>query len=101
MIIPTKLKIQGFDWQVEESKDVSSEGNCFGSTHSHSQKIFIDPTTTTQKKEHTVIHEIMHAIYWQTGLGIRYKEQKILEEEIVSAISHGLYQVLKDNDLLK
>ena len=101
MEIPKELKIGGFTWTIEENEKVAVEGNIYGSTHHTKQRFFLDPNTTQQKKEHTVIHEAMHAIWWQSGLGIRYKETPKLEEEVISAVSMGIYQVLKDNDLLK
>lgn len=101
MIIPEKLKIGGFIWTIEESEDVSREGNAYGSTHHSTQKIYIDPKATPQKKEHTVLHEIMHALWWQSGLGERYKGDKNhTEEEVIQALAHGMYQVLKDNNLI-
>ena len=102
MIIPRIIKIGGFEWIVEENAKVASEGGVFGSTHHLTQTIFLDPASTEQKKEHTLIHEIMHAVWWQSGLAVRYKGDKGgIEEEVVSALAHGVYQVLKDNSLLK
>lgn len=100
MTIPKKLKIFGFVWNVSEDKNVTCEGNCNGSTHYGSQSIFIDPEITKQKKEEVLIHESMHAIWWQSGLGKRYTDTK-MEEEIIHAVAHGIYQVLNDNKLLK
>ena len=64
MQIPKKVKILGFDWAIEDSNDVAYQGNCYGSTHYGTQKIFIDSGTaiTEQKREQVFIHEIMHAI---------------------------------------
>lgn len=101
MIIPKKLKIGGLDWEITENVDVARQGQCFGTTHSFSQKIIMDTDSTEQKKVHTLIHEIMHAIWWQHGLSERFKDQPKLEEELVTTLSFGLHQVLKDNDLLK
>jgi|ERR1035437_1797103 hypothetical protein len=101
MKIPNKLKIGGFEWEIKENKEVAFEGNCFGSTHLPSQRIYIDPDSTMQKKEQTLIHEILHALWWQTGLTERYKKTPEIQEEIIQALGHGMYQVLKDNDLLK
>lgn len=100
MKIPNKIKIIGFDWEVKHDKNVAMEGSIFGSTHTQSQTIFLDPANTKQKDEHTFLHEIMHAVFWQTGLGRRFHDHK-QEEEIVAALASGMYQVLKDNDLLK
>lgn len=99
--MPKTLKIGGFIWEVKEDKNVSTEGNAFGSTHPISQKIFLEPGGTTQKQEETLIHEIMHAVWWQSGLSTRFKDNPKIEEEVISALSMGIYQVLKDNDLLK
>lgn len=101
MKIPSKIRIIGFEWKVKEDKDVAYEGAIHGATHTMSQTIFLEPANTVQKQEQTFLHEIMHAIWWQTGLGKRYSEKRELEEEVISALSNGLYQVLKDNDLLK
>lgn len=101
MKIPTTLKIGGFLWKINQSQAVANEGNAFGSTHARQQQIFIEPSETQQKKEHVLIHEAMHAIWWQAGLNSRYKDQKNVEEEIIDALSMGLYQVLKDNNFLK
>lgn len=101
MKIPKRLKIGGFIWSVEENDKVAKEGNAYGSTHHTSQSIYLDPTATQQKKEHTLIHEAMHSIWWQSGLNDRYKKTPEIEEEVIQAMAHGLYQVLKDNKLLK
>lgn len=102
MKIPEKIKIGGFDWSIEENAKVAYEGNIYGSTHIYKQSIFLDPDAPQQKKEQTLIHEIMHALWWQQGFTERYKgDSKVIEEEIIQGISMGLYQVLKDNDFLK
>lgn len=97
MNIPNTVKIGGFTWTVEQREDVTREGDAFGLTHFTKQKIFLDPNETQQKKEQVLLHEILHAIWWQQGLGARYKDKDDLEEEMVQAMSMGLYQVLKDN----
>lgn len=100
MILPPSIKVLGFDWEVMYSRDVTYEANAYGTTHHSSQKLFIDPTTSEQKKAQTLLHELMHAIWWQTGLGKRYdKDHPKIEEEVVHTLSMGLYQVLKDNNI--
>lgn len=104
MIIPNKIKVLGFDWTIEDNKDVAYQGNCYGSTHHASQKIFLEPlnVVSEQKRQQVLIHELLHAIWWQMGLSIKYdKDQPKLEEELITTISQGLYQVLNDNNLLK
>jgi len=101
MKIPNKLKIGAFEWEVEENAKTAMEGNCFGSTHPNTQQIFLDPASKQQKKEETLLHEVMHVVWWQTGLSERYRKTPEIEEEIVKSLSHGLYQALKDNKFLK
>jgi hypothetical protein len=97
--LPTTLKINGFDWKVVESDAVAKEGSVYGSCHYSTQTIYLDPASTDQKKKQCLLHEVMHAVAWQTGLSKRLKDDK-LEEEIVTALSFGMYQVLADNGLL-
>ena len=104
MKIPKKIKILGYYWEVisdEKGKSVIYDGNCFGSTHLGMQKIFIEhlERTTQQLREQSFLHEILHAIWWQTGLGKRKDVDNKLEEEIIHPLAQGLYQVLKDNKL--
>lgn len=101
MILPEKIKIGGFDWTIEKNQHIANESGVFGSTHTLSQKIFLDPSTTDQKNEQTLLHEIIHVVVWQSGLGRRLErlDERKLEEEIVQSISFGLYQVLKENKL--
>lgn len=102
MNLPEKIKIGGFDWRIVESQDVANAAEIFGQTHFRQQKIFIEPSETDQKKEQTLIHEIMHALLWQSGLTLRFDKKEIItEEEIVSGLSMGIHQVLKDNNLWK
>jgi len=101
MKIPKKIRIIGFDWQIKESQAIADEGNCFGSTHTQNQVIYLEPKAPLQKKEQVFFHEMLHALWWQQGLFQRFKDKKEIEEEIVTTLSQGLYQVLKDNNLLK
>lgn len=100
MIIPPQLKIGGFQWTVEAHADVAREGDIYGTTHLTTQKIFLDPNIPLQKREQTLLHEIMHAIWWQSGIE-RGSEDKKLEERVVHSLSMGLYQVLVDNNFFQ
>lgn len=101
MEIPKTLKIGGFTWTIEEHQDVAREGNIFGSTHQTSQKFFLEPNLSIQKQQQTILHEILHAVWWQSGLGRIWDgpDKSKDEERIIHALSMGLYQVLRDNDL--
>jgi hypothetical protein len=100
MKIPDKIRIFGFDWTVHFNKEVATTNNVYGLTQHASQKIFLEPGMTTQKNEQTFLHELMHAIWWQTGLSKSIKDREI-EEQVITPMAMGLYQVLKENNLLK
>lgn len=99
MKIPKTIKVGGFDWKVSFNDEVTAEGNCFGSTHHRTQKIYLEnkETCSQDKVDQTLLHEILHAVWWQQGL--TESEARQYEEFIVSSLSMGLYQVLKDNKL--
>ena len=101
MKIPKTIKVGGFIWTIQEDEKIATEGSVYGSTHHGKQQIFIDPDISQQKKEQTLLHEIMHTVFWQSGLNFRYRENKDFEEDVVTSLSMGLYQVLKDNNFLK
>lgn len=102
MIIPDKVKILGLTWEVKRDSNVAREGNCFGSTHTAKQVFFLDPENTPQHDREVFLHELLHALYWQMGLG-KDKDLKAhdVEEKVVHALASGLHQVLVDNDMVK
>ncbi len=100
MKIPSTIKIAGMLWKVKMSKPVTDQGHCFGSTHLQTEEIYLDPSTSQQRQEETFLHEVMHVAYYNTSLHERLKDQKI-EEEVVAALATAMFQVLKDNNLLK
>ncbi len=92
MEIPDKLKICGFDYTVEVRK--LDDGSLFGMHILSECKILIaDDIKTVQKTEHTFMHEIFHAVDIAIGTDLNEKQ--------IGALSRALYQVLKDNNLLK
>jgi hypothetical protein len=102
MKIPKKLKVGGLIYEVKESEEVTYEGAVWGSTHFSNQKIFLEPNEKQQKKEEAFLHEIIHICLFYCGLSKRLKRlDENLEEDLVIAISNQLYQILKDNNLLR
>jgi hypothetical protein len=99
MQIPKKLRVGGFFWRVLESEEAAIAGNCFGETQYGNLTLIIDPTLNPQKRDQTLLHEILHACMWQSGLEKRMRDQSVSEEDVVTALSMQLYQVLKDNKL--
>src|SRR3990167_5111278 len=100
MKIPKKLKIAGFNYKITHNKQVADHSSTFASTINAQQEINVGLGFPIQKQEQTFLHEILHAVWFCYGLKeAGFKNEQ--EEHIVDALSNGLYQVLKDNKLIK
>jgi hypothetical protein len=98
MKLPNKIKVGPFLYTIEHSSDIAAEGNCYGSTHHNSHKIFIDPKVTEVQQRQTLIHEIMHVCVFINGLTYRLeKDQKVTEEDLIREMSMTFFQVMEDN----
>ena len=99
MQIPKKLRIGAFDIPIVWVPDLELDGEaCNGTWCSRNLEIKLDPAINSQHQASTLLHEIIHAILWTTG--ITYVLSEDSEENFVAALSCGLYQVLKDNKLI-
>ncbi|EKN67477.1 phage protein [Schinkia azotoformans LMG 9581] len=90
--IPNKIKVAGIVYTVEE-KDVVIIDDCAGYVGLYNYKdtrIEILKDMTLQRKQETLVHEVLHAVLFEFGL-------KDHDEELVERAAQVLYQVLKDN----
>lgn len=97
MKIPNKIKIGAHIYDIVFRDDLDDED--FGTSRQKKLKIFINQEIPQTLQEETLFHEVIHNIYLQNGLSIGINETE--EEKQVQIISHGIYQFLKDNNLLK
>jgi hypothetical protein len=95
MKIPEKVKIGGLNYTVKLLKMDTEAGQdaIIGQHDSGQIEIIIDNTVPKDKQESTFIHEILEAINHIYGLKLKH--------HTLDALEAGLYQVFKDNDLLK
>ena len=96
MKIPDKIKIGGIEYKIEfidEIKDNIHTSEYIGRVLFREQKIKILNSYPIEKKFRVMLHEIIHV------LDEDYKME--INEENLCRLEAGLYQVLKDNDLLK
>lgn len=89
-----KVKIGGITYDIEqkESVEVNQDKNYYGVCNFKNAIIEISNTVNEQRQEQTLIHEIMHAVFYEAGIELEN------EEEIVNRASLVWYQVLKEND---
>ena len=90
MEIPTVLKVGGHAIKVVEvSKEEANDKDYCGETSYQENIIRIDSSLSQSRKEATLIHEILHNL------------KTVMDHEFLDSLSEQLYQVLKDNGLLK
>ena len=97
MKIPKRVKIGAHTYKVLFRDDLDDEN--FGVCRPRKLSMFIDETVERTQQEETFIHEILHAIFKQEGMSSPLSYEK--EESQVQRLGHALYQVLKENNMLK
>ena len=100
MKIPKTLKVGGIVYKIIEKKMLDGEESKFSGVAKHRQaeiKIALSDNEgmpyDRQKYEECFMHELLHCV------DDIYNNQAI-EEKMIDRLSQGLYQVLKDNNLL-
>lgn len=91
VIIPDSLKIGGLTIKVEQVNNLASNRDKFGEFSFIEQKITIDGSLPEDKKEETLLHEIIEALNGYYSLN--------LEHDKISVLGFALHQVLKENKL--
>lgn len=95
MKIPKKLKIGGHIYPIKVEDRVAKGGidKCGTSNVYSKMGIWIDSTIGKSQQESTLIHEIIEILNSNNNIE--------LTETQICVLEAGLYQVLKDNKLLK
>lgn len=88
---PTLIKIGAVDYTVVIEDEPSEE---FGSCDTVTQTIVLSSNQTAQSVADTLLHEILHAIWTESGL---FMHKRPDEETIVRTMSTWLRMVLRDN----
>lgn len=92
MKIPKKINVLGLAYNISEQEDVSS-GTALGLCQFAKQQIILEKKQCQEQKEATLIHEILEAINNQLELELPHKT--------ICSLETGIYQVLKENKLLR
>lgn len=83
------ITIAGIGYRVVES---CMEDDLFGEIDFKNQVIRIDRNMGTERKNQTLMHEIIHAAMHELGY-----EELNKDEKIVQGLSAALYHLFKDN----
>lgn len=84
------VEILGITYSVEEVDVVDKTELCYGQVNHFEQTIRIDKNLPTDKKEQTLLHEILHAVCENLGL-LEISEN----EHAIQSISAALYHMFK------
>lgn len=94
MKIPSKIKIGGYNYSVIKSDRQRSNGSeAPASVFTRHQKIFLDIDQHPEQQFSSLLHEIIEAI--------DYHYELKLEHKTIMTLETALYQVLKENNLIK
>lgn len=94
MTIPKQLKICGYNYEVIlEDRKYKRGTDTAASCNSGQQKIWIDTNQCQEEQESSLIHEVLEAFNYHFEFGFDHK--------VISTLETSLYQVLKDNGLIK
>lgn len=91
-----KINILGLTYEIREVEVIDKDCRMFGQIDYINQVIKIDKELTQERKDITLLHEIIHGISEQLGL-----EELNKDERVVQSLATALHQTLKESDLLR
>lgn len=90
--LPVVIKIGAVDYTIELQDNL--EDDDYGYCDSHTQRIVLSKDQNKQSIGDTLLHEIMHAIWHESGL---FSVKRPDEEQIVRTTSTWMCLVFRDN----
>jgi len=91
-MLPNKIKVARIDYQIQEVEEIDDDPSVMGACVYQKSTIKIKIGMSENKKEQTLVHEMLHACFNEAG----FHEQ---DEDVINRVGIVLYQVLKDNKL--
>ena len=91
--IPKTLKIGWRNYTINQSehKAGNNGGDLYGQIEYEKRQIYLYDKIDADEKSVTVLHEVLHGIFYNMGNALRE------DENFVTALAENLYQVIKDN----
>lgn len=99
MNIPDKVKIGWREYSVKQDEHRTGDngGDLYGEIVYDKNEIYLYDKQDEESKKVTLIHEMLHGIFYMCGRGKNRKD-----EDLITALSENLYQIIKDNpDIFK
>ncbi len=95
---PTKLHLVGKTYDVRHESPAA--GDRFGECNVDKCRIILSPDHDEQQRRDTLLHEVLHALWGESGLPAIGSLTDGLEEVIVRTLTPGLLAALRDNPTL-
>ncbi len=95
MKLPKQVKVGAYIYKIIPMKEFSGSGHC-GTCNNETLEIRVRTTLSPAQVKNTLLHEILHAVYYHQGMG-----DSEGEEVVVNGIANGLQMVFHDNPILK
>lgn len=91
MKLPNEVTVAGINYLVNQVDKIEHDDANWGLTIYESHQIQIKGLLDDERKRQVFIHEVLHAVFFESG----YKEH---DEEMINRISTTLSSVLKKQD---
>lgn len=91
-----KVKIGGHEYEIETVKPIDMDG-CWGLVQHANCKIKLSDEIQGSRKDETLSHEILHALFQNSGLGQYLKNKEVNEEEVLCMFENNFYRFLVEN----
>lgn len=88
MVIPDKIKVGGLTFRISES-DLLKDSPTFGVTQLNQLFIVIDPSSASERKAQTFVHEVIEALNDAYHLK--------MEHDMIERLEGALYAFIVDN----
>lgn len=85
------IKVAGVNYNVKHVNKLMDDYDYLGHINYPNNEIKIDEGISEERKAQVLIHEMLHAIFYESG----YDEQ---DEDMINRVGITLHQVLRDND---
>lgn len=91
--IPENVKIGWRNYTVAQGEHRAGDngGDLYGQIEYEKRQIFLYEKIDTDEKSVTLLHEMLHGIFFNMGNALRE------DENFVTALAENLYQVIKEN----
>jgi hypothetical protein len=93
-MISDKVKIGWREYIIKqgEHRTADNGGDLYGQIKYDDNEIYLYDKQTEENKHVTLLHEIIHGIFYMSG----HSEWRG-NEDLIECVSEGLYQVIRDN----